>query len=1005
MPAHIAQNSGDRIDPPRVKLGRIRLVAFVIVPLIGIGFSLYLARTVRDAQQWDFLSEIQTKCLQINSNIRDNVSNSFLALDWVAFNASEPQFSRERFEQIGKRTLDTCFYIQSLRFSPMVTAAELPAFEQQMKKQIGPNFHITDYTTGRPDKPVKHEVYFPIVYSVSRGGDEPSRIGYNIYSNEQSQKAMDNARDTGLPTLHNWTPNTNNDFSYIVFVPVFSQSDRSAPRRLVGYIQALVSATRMIEAFITRSDMAGFALEIKDFSNPLQIQTLYRSRDGQRVQIAPDNWYSTEAIFRTNIKVGDLQWRLNFWTTQDSSLADWWRMWSLPGLVLGISLLVGYFLIYSSIHSYKMEEIVVRRTHELSNTNRELSREVNVRQLTELALRDNEARLEGILNSMADSWVMVYDSEFRCESFWIPAELETRYDLRKENMVGRPIQEIAPAALAEQRIDDIRKVLATGENLRIEFLMELPHAEYWVEAALSPLRDPDGQTNAVICLMRDVSERKRADQALGESEARYRGMVESQVDMVMRIDPRGRLTFVNDAYCRKTGLTSEQLTGRHEITMVHEADRATAEESIRKLMRPPHERSSREQRMMTVLGVRWVHWESAAVIDENGRLVEIQSVGRDITERRNAEQEHLLLAEAVEQAAEAIFITDLDGMIQYVNPAFEHITGYARSEVLGTPHQILRRDLMNNDFYRKLWKTLDAGNIWRGHFTNRRKNGTVFDQLATISPVHDATGMITHFVSVELDMTNEKRLERQLRQAERLATIGQTIAGIAHRLKNISALIRGSASLLDQAVGRDDMASIKRLWPIFPRNSERLANLANDMLNFARVHDLNLQSIDLNEMLRKLCEEYAASARQRGVELRLDKTAPLPPVRCDQKKIHDCVLNLVQNAVESCETVKGCTVTVATAIEDSQAVIEVGDDGPGIPPDVLPHIYEPFFSTKEERGTGLGLPMTQKTIHGHGGAIKVQSQPGHTVFDIYLPLGDVPAAEDVATADSSRPEA
>lgn len=1004
MPAHNAYTSSDRVDPPRPRLSRIRLAAFVVVPLIGIGFSLYLSHSVREAQQREYVSFIQPKCLQINSNIRDNISNSFLALDWIAFSAADPQFSRERFEQIAKRAMDNCYYIQSLRFVPMVRAAELPAFEQRMKKEIDPAFRVTDYETGRSDKPVKHEVYFPIVYAVDRGGKGPM-IGYNVYSNEDAQKAMDNARDTGLPALHNWTKITDKDFSYIVFVPVFGQTDSSAPRRLLGYIQAVVSASRMIDAFVTRSDLAGFALEIRDFSNPMQIQTLYRSRDGQHVQNDYNNWYSTEAVCRTDIKVGDLWWRLNFWTTQDSAIVDWWRMWSLPGLVLVISLLVGYYFIYAGIHSYKMEQIVVRRTHELSNTNRELSREVNVRQLTELALRDNEARLEGILNSMADSWVMVYDAEFHCESFWIPAELETRYDLRKENIAGRPIHEIVPACLAEQRVEDIRQVLGTGENRRIEFLMELPHAEYWVEAALSPLKSPDGRTNAVICLMRDVSERKRADQALAESEGRYRGMVESQVDMVVRIDPHGRLTFANDAYCRMAGLKSEQLRGRPELALVDEADRASAETSFEKLLEPPHERSSREQRMTTVRGVRWVHWESAAVLDENGRLVEIQSVGRDITERRNAEQEHLLLAEAVEQAAEAIFITDLEGVIHYVNPAFERITGYARSEVLGTPHQILRRDLMNNDFYRKLWKTLEAGNIWRGHFTNKRKDGAVFDQLATISPVHDATGMIAHFVSVELDMTNEKRLERQLRQAERLATIGQTIAGIAHRLKNISALIRGSATLLDQAVGRDDMASIKRLWPIFPRNSERLANLANDMLNFARVHDLNLQPTDMNEMLRKLCEEYTASARQRGVELRLDRVAQLPPIRCDQKKIHDCVLNLVQNAVESCESMKGCTVAVATAIEEGQAVIEVTDDGPGIPPEVLPHIYEPFFSTKEEKGTGLGLPMTQKTIHGHGGSIKVTSQPGHTVFDIYLPLGEVPVAEDAETVDISRPEA
>ncbi|MEN6624663.1 MAG: PAS domain S-box protein [Candidatus Sumerlaeia bacterium] len=1008
MPAHMAQRA-DHTETQRLRLSRGRGVAFVLVLLAGIGFSLYLATLVRNLQQKEFDSSFQVRAQQTNSNIRETIGHSFEVLNSIAdICAINTQLTREQFDQIARRSFGRLAYIESLRWLPMVNGADRPAFEERMRQILGPDFRLIEYDrNGRLDAAPRGAMYFPIVFcypgssseSAAGGGQSvPPLVGYNVYSNAQWRTAMDRARATAGPTVNAWVKTTDaegqREISYLIFVPIFNETT-GANRRLIGYIQAVVSVTKLIESFVSRSDMAGMAIEVRSESQPI-----YRARDGQRVAIAHANWYSRPALYGTPLDLGEVHWRVNFWPTQGNiSLADWWRMWSLPGLVLVISLLTAYYFIDSSLHSWRMEAMVVSRTHELSDTNRKLSREVSVRQRTELALRDNEARLEGILTSMADSWVIVYDSELRCESMWIPLELQQRYDLRPENMVGRRIQEITPGALSEERIDDLRRVIETGANSRVEFLMSLPHGEFWVESAMSPMRDSVGLTSAVICLMRDVSERKRADQALAESEGRYRSMVQSQVDMVVRIDTEGRLTFVNDAYCRKTGRSREELIGRPEAEMVLEPDRPAVEETIRRLMQPPHTRISGEQRMMSVIGVRWVHWESAAVLDEHGRLVEIQSVGRDITERRNAEQEHLLLAEAVEQAAESIFITDLEGVIQYVNPAFEHMTGISRSQVLGTPHQILRRDRMNNEFYRKLWRTLEAGKIWRGHFTNRRKDGEVFDQLATISPVHDSAGQITHFVSVELDMTNEKRLERQLRQAERLATIGQTIAGIAHRLKNISALIRGSATLLDQAVTRDDMASIKRLWPIFPRNSERLANLANDMLNFARVHDLDLRPLDLNDLLRKLVEEYTASARQHGVELRLDSLKPLPAVRCDQKKIHDCILNLVQNAVEACDPKKGCTVSVGSAVEDGQAVIRVSDDGPGIPPDVLPHIYEPFFSTKEDRGTGLGLPMTQKTIHGHGGSIKVESQPGHTQFSIYLPLSDATAPETIATAD------
>ncbi len=833
MPAHNAYTSSDRVDPPRPRLSRIRLAAFVVVPLIGIGFSLYLSHSVREAQQREYVSFIQPKCLQINSNIRDNISNSFLALDWIAFSAADPQFSRERFEQIAKRAMDNCYYIQSLRFVPMVRAAELPAFEQRMKKEIDPAFRVTDSETGRSDKPVKHEVYFPIVYAVDRGGKGPM-IGYNVYSNEDAQKAMDNARDTGLPALHNWTKITDKDFSYIVFVPVFGQTDSSAPRRLLGYIQAVVSASRMIDAFVTRSDLAGFALEIRDFSNPLQIQTLYRSRDGQHVQNDYNNWYSTEAVCRTDIKVGDLWWRLNFWTTQDNAIVDWWRMWSLPGLVLVISLLVGYYFIYAGIHSYKMEQIVVRRTHELSNTNRELSREVNVRQLTELALRDNEARLEGILNSMADSWVMVYDAEFHCESFWIPAELETRYDLRKENIAGRPIHEIVPACLSDQRVEDIRQVLGTGENRRIEFLMELPHAEYWVEAALSPLKSPDGRTNAVICLMRDVSERKRADQALAESEGRYRG--------------NGRVA------------------GRHG--RAHRPARAA---HVRQRRLLPHGGSEE----------RTTARPSRACAGGRGR----PRLGRNVVRKAPGAAARALLARATHDdgARRALGALGKRGGARRKRPARRNPIGRTRhhgaaQRRTGAPaagrggrtggrghlhHRPRGRDPVRQPGLRAHHRL--RAQRGPGHAPpdpaprpdeqrflpqavenarDRQHLARALHQQAQgrrrLRPTrHDLARARRHRDDYALRLG---RAGHDQRETTRTATaagrapgqIGQTIAGIAHRLKNISALIRGSATLLDQAVGRNDMASIKRLWPIFPRNSERLANLANDMLNFAR---------------------------------------------------------------------------------------------------------------------------------------------------------------------------
>ena len=188
------------------------------------------------------------------------------------------------------------------------------------------------------------------------------------------------------------------------------------------------------------------------------------------------------------------------------------------------------------------------------------------------------------------------------------------------------------------------------------------------------------------------------------------------------------------------------------------------------------------------------------VVGQN-RLEDPQIAGvvlntRDITERKARRRLQRRLAAAVEQAAETIVITDVPGAILYVNPAFEKITGYSRQEALGQNPRVLKSGKHDAAFYRQMWHTLVKGEVWHGHFINQRKDGTLYEEDASITPIRDAAGQIVNYVAVKRDVSREVQLDVQLRQAQKMEAVGQLAGGVAHDFNNMLAVIRGNAELL-----------------------------------------------------------------------------------------------------------------------------------------------------------------------------------------------------------------
>jgi len=354
------------------------------------------------------------------------------------------------------------------------------------------------------------------------------------------------------------------------------------------------------------------------------------------------------------------------------------------------------------------------------------------------------------------------------------------------------------------------------------------------------------------------------------------------------------------------------------------------------------------------------------------------------------------LGTAIECAAESIVITSADGIIGYVNPAFEEVTGYTRAEVLGQRPNLLKSGRHDDSFYQKMWETLLAGDVWQGRITNRKKDGSLYEEAATISPIRDGDGAITGFVGVKRDITRELQLEAQLLQAQKMEAVGRLAGGVAHDFNNLLTVINGYSDLVLAKLpsvdpNRGHLAEIRTA-------GERAAALTRQLLAFSRRQNIRPQLLDLSTVVEAAARMFTRmTGGQSSVTLRLED-GPLP-VLADEGQLNQVLMNLVTNALDAMPG--GGTIEITTAKVDAPASglhrrsvpgglasLAVSDSGQGMDEETLSHIFEPFFTTKEVgKGTGLGLPTVQGIVDQSGGWIEVRSEVGRgTRFEIFLPL-------------------
>jgi len=495
-------------------------------------------------------------------------------------------------------------------------------------------------------------------------------------------------------------------------------------------------------------------------------------------------------------------------------------------------------------------------------------------------------------------------------------------------------------------------------------------------------------------LGKDLAQRVKAEEAL----KRYESIVSSSTDMLALIDTNFLYLAVNKAYLGAFCKSEDAVIG-------HRVEQVFGTEFFETIIKPNADRCLKGEEIhyqkwfdFPGTGHRYLDVAYFPFIGPDDQVSGFVVRGRDITSWKLSEDEHRKLSITIEQSPTSIMITDIDGTLEYVNPAFTSNTGYAKDEVIGRSPRFLDSGHHDIVFFEEMWQTLRSGKPWQAEICNRKKDGTLFWETMTTSPVKDENDEITHFVSVMVDQTNRKRLQKQLQQTQKMEAVGTLAGGIAHDFNNILAPILGYTEMLMERLP-EERVLLERLG-IIHDSGNRAKELVAQILTFARKGEEEKMPVEAQSLLKEALK-FTRSTFPSSIEIRQKIDMSCHPVLAHPTQLHQVMMNLLTNARHAIGNSGGVLSIslqeVNPEVNDlgqtgspggKQLCLTVTDSGHGMAPKVLERIFEPYFTTKKKgEGTGLGLAVSHGIVESMGGRIAVTSAPGKgTTFRVYIPL-------------------
>jgi PAS domain S-box-containing protein len=557
-------------------------------------------------------------------------------------------------------------------------------------------------------------------------------------------------------------------------------------------------------------------------------------------------------------------------------------------------------------------------------------------------------------------------------------------------MIGMSIFEIFPEDIAVQFSKNIKNVLDTGKGMLVEEKMIVQGREFCNSTSLNLVNDARGRVIAVTGIVRDITERKRIEQALKQSEERYRTILDDMEESYYETDLAGNFTIFNDALCRHLGYSREEMVGMNYLVFTPPEDVKRVSQASNKVYRTGEPVACFPREMIRKDGSRIFSETSIFPLrNERGEIIGWRGVGHDVTERdrveealRTSEVRYRLLVENVNEA----IIVAQDGMLKFANPKAAELSGYSREELTSMSFvDIIHPD--DRDMVVKRYLQRLQGKVPPQIYPFRiiDKEGNIkWAEINAVSLIWQGKPASLNLLT---DITERKKSEQQALVNAKLASVGELVAGVAHEINNPLTGVIGYAQLLMERQGvpqnvKDDLQKIYE-------ESQRTVRIVQNLLRFARQYKPEKNLVDINELIERTLELEAYKLRTSNIELSTKLAADLPLILADYNQLQQVILNIVTNAQQAmAETKRKGKIMVTIGVIEDYVSISIADNGPGISPENMAKIFDPFFTTKPEgSGSGLGLSVCHGIITEHGGNIYAEGTPGKgTTFIIELPI-------------------